>query len=208
MPRRILILGATGGTGRHLLSKALEAGLDVTVFARDPTRVPNTPRIVKGDVTTKSPALAEAVRGQDAVISVLGRGNSLTSGELFTTSMPLIVRAMDGERVRRLVVTSAFGVGATHADLPLLPRIFVATLLRDLYADKTRGEEAIHQSLLDWTIVYPSGLSNAPATGRYRVGEHLPLRGFPTIPRADVADFLLRQLDDSTYIRKGVMISR
>lgn len=208
MPRRILILGATGATGRHLLSKALEAGLDVTVFARDPTRVPNTPRIVKGDVTTKSPALAEAVRGQDAVISVLGRGNSLTSGELFTTSMPLIVRAMDGERVRRLVVTSAFGVGATHADLPLLPRIFVATLLRDLYADKTRGEEAIHQSLLDWTIVYPSGLSNAPATGRYRVGEHLPLRGFPTIPRADVADFLLRQLDDSTYIRKGVMISR
>lgn len=208
MPRRILILGATGATGRHLLSKALEAGLDVTVFARDPTRVPNTPRIVKGDVTTKSPALAEAVRGQDAVISVLGRGNSLTSGELFTTSMPLIVRAMDGERVRRLVVTSAFGVGATHADLPLLPRIFVATLLRDLYADKTRGEEAIHQSLLDWTIVYPSGLSNAAATGRYRVGEHLPLRGFPTIPRADVADFLLRQLDDSTYIRKGVMISR
>lgn len=208
MPRRILILGATGATGRHLLSKALEAGLDVTVFARDPTRVPNTPRIVKGDVTTKSPALAEAVRGQDAVISVLGRGNSLTSGELFTTSMPLIVRAMDGERVRRLVVTSAFGVGATHADLPLLPRIFVATLLRDLYADKTRGEEAIHQSLLDWTIVYPTGLSNAPATGRYRVGEHLPLRGFPTIPRADVADFLLRQLDDSTYIRKGVMISR
>jgi putative NADH-flavin reductase len=208
--RRILILGATGGTGRHLLSKALDAGLDVTVFVRDPSRLPSAarqPRIVTGNVTDEGPALAEAVRGQEAVISALGRGQSFKSEGLFARGMPLIVRTMEKEGVRRLIHTSAFGVGSTRADLPLLPRFFTGTLLREIYVDKARGDEAVRQSQLDWTIVYPSGLTNKPATGRYRIAEHLPLRGLPTIPRADVADFLLRQLDDSTYIRKGVMIS-
>jgi uncharacterized protein YbjT (DUF2867 family) len=141
------------------------------------------------------------------VISALGTGKSLQSGNLITRAAPRIVDAMRRHGVRRLVFTSAFGIGATRRDTPRLPRLFIATLLRDIYADKERGEQAILASDLDWTIVYPVGLTDGPRTGRYRVGEHLALHGFPTIPRADVAEFLLRQLEDRSFLRKGVLIA-
>jgi uncharacterized protein YbjT (DUF2867 family) len=89
----------------------------------------------------------------------------------------------------------------------LLPRVFIATLLRDVYRDKQVGEQAILASDLDWTIVYPVGLTDGPRSGRYRVGERLSLKGFPRISRGDVAEFLLRQVEDRTYIRKGVLIA-
>jgi putative NADH-flavin reductase len=80
-------------------------------------------------------------------------------------------------------------------------------LLRDLYADKAAGEEVLRRSDLDWTLVYPVTLVDGPRTGAYRVGEHLALRGVPRISRSDIADFLLTQVDDATYSRKGVLVS-
>jgi uncharacterized protein YbjT (DUF2867 family) len=81
------------------------------------------------------------------------------------------------------------------------------TLLRDVYRDKEAGEVELRASLLDWTIVYPAGLVDRPATGQYRVGERLALRGFPTIARSDLAGFLLDQVEDTRYVRKGVLVS-
>ena len=89
----------------------------------------------------------------------------------------------------------------------LVTRLFIATLLRGIYADKTVGEAHIHRSALDWTVVYPVGLNDGPAVGHYRAGERLALRGFPTMARADVADFLLSQIDDTNFIRKGVLVA-
>ncbi|TMQ69018.1 MAG: SDR family oxidoreductase, partial [Candidatus Eisenbacteria bacterium] len=66
---------------------------------------------------------------------------------------------------------------------------------------------AIRSSSLDWTIVYPVGLSNGPRTGNYRVGQRLKLSGFPVISRADVADLLLKEVDDRSHIRQGVLIA-
>jgi putative NADH-flavin reductase len=80
-------------------------------------------------------------------------------------------------------------------------------LFRDLYGDKAAGEGALQRSGLDWTLVYPTTLTNGPRTGHYRAGERLALRGLPRISRADVADFLLTQLEDRTYLKKGVLIS-
>ena len=80
-------------------------------------------------------------------------------------------------------------------------------LLRDVYADKSAGEEELHRSGLDWTLVYPVTLTNGPRTGRYRVGERLPLRGVPRIARADVAEFLLSQIGETNYLRRGVLVS-
>jgi putative NADH-flavin reductase len=80
-------------------------------------------------------------------------------------------------------------------------------LLRDIYADKEVGEKHILRSDVDWTIVYPVTLTNGPRTGHYRVGEHLELRGFPRVSRADVAHFLISQMSDTKYLRKGVLIS-
>jgi putative NADH-flavin reductase len=106
-----------------------------------------------------------------------------------------------------LVFTSAYGVGETWRDVPLVPRILMRLLFRDVYSDKRAGEDVLRGSDLDWTLVYPTTLTNGPRTGRYRVGERLTLRGVPKISRADLADFLLSQLEDRHFIRKGVLIS-
>jgi putative NADH-flavin reductase len=208
--RRILVLGATGGTGRKVVAQALDLGHRVTVFVRDPQRLTTSVerlRVLSGSVTEGGPALADAVHGQDAVISALGVGKSLRSGGLIARAIPEIVAAMQRERVRRLVFTSACGVGATRQQLPLAPRILVGLLLRDLYKDKQAGEEQLRRSDLDWTLVYPVTLTNRPPSDRYRAGEHLSLRGLPTVSRADVAAFLLKQIDDRQYVRRGVLIS-
>lgn len=209
MTRRILVLGATGGTGRQVVAQALEAGHTVTAFVRDAQRLAmahDRLRVMTGDVRNDD-QLGTAVRGQEAVLSALGVGNSLRPAGLIAHSAPAIVRAMDAAGVRRLIFTSAYGVGDTRRDVPLVPRLLMRVLLRELYADKQAGDEAIQRSALEWTIVYPSTLTNGPRTGRYRVGERLALRGVPRIARADVAAFLLAQVEDRACIRKGVLIS-
>jgi uncharacterized protein YbjT (DUF2867 family) len=206
---RILVLGATGGTGRHVVDQALQQGHLVSVLARDPQRlaaVPSGLRIFTGDATSDGPALGAAMDDQDVVISALGRGKSFKSNALLAQSMQRVVRAMKVGGVRRLIVTSAFGVGDTYRDAPFLPRVFIRTLLRDVYRDKEAGEVHVRGSDLDWTLVYPTGLSDRPFTGRWRAGERLALRGFPLVSRADVAAFLLSQIDDTDYVRKGVLI--
>lgn len=209
-PRKVLVLGATGGTGQQLVAQALQQGHIVTVLVRNPQQLASASdrlRIVTGGVTEGDTALATAVRDQDVVISALGVGKSFKSGGLMAQCVPRIVHAMEHQGVRRLIFTSAFGVGETHRDVPLIPRIFIRLLLRDIYRDKEVGEAQLRSSNLDWTLVYPSGLIDGPATGQCRAGERLVLRGFPRITRGDVAAFLLQQIDDATYLRKGVLIS-
>jgi uncharacterized protein YbjT (DUF2867 family) len=208
--RRILILGATGGTGRSVVEQAAAMEFEVTVLVRTPDKLPATDRavrVVTGDIRTDSPTVRSAYSGQDAVISALGVGQSFASGGLIAQAAPLIIGAMREHGVRRLVFTSAFGVGATWQDTPLVPRLFVKTLLRDVYADKAAGEQVIRNSGLDWTIVYPTGLTNGPRTEAIREGERLNLSGFPRVSRADVAAALLRQLDDRSFVGKGILVS-
>lgn len=210
MPQKVLVLGATGGTGREVVSQALAQGHDVTALVRDPGRLPvrsDRLRVIVGSVIDDGGPLAVAMQGRDVVISALGVGKSLKSSGLIARSAPAIIRAMESNGVRRLIFTSAYGVGATWTDVPTVPRILMRLLFRDLYTDKAAGEEHIRRSGLDWTLVYPVTLTDGPHTGRYRVGERLTLRGFPRVPRADVADFLLAQMDDHTYSRRGVLIT-
>ena len=207
---RVLVLGATGRTGQQVVLEAVRQGHQVTAFVRNPDGVQVRSaglRVLAGQVTGDDPALALAMRDQDVVISALGRGKSFRSGGLIAHSVPCIVGAMERAGVRRLVFTSAFGVGETYRDVPLLPRLFIGTLLRDIYRDKALGEQTIRASALDWTLVYPTGLVDGPATGHYRVGPRLALRGFPTVTRADVAAFLVTQVADPTYVRMGVLVS-
>ena len=208
--QNVLVLGASGGTGRQVVSQALRRGDQVTAFVRDPARLPMTHerlRTVTGSVTSDDSALASAMQGQDAVICALGAGKSFKSGNVIADSVTHIVRAMNTTGVRRLIMMSAFGVGHTDSDVPLIPRTFGRLLLKDIYQDKAAGEEQIHRSGLEWTVVYPTALFDGPETGRVRAGEHLALSGFPRISRADVAAFLLGQVGDVQYLRKGVLIS-
>jgi putative NADH-flavin reductase len=207
---KLLVIGATGGLGRHVVDQAVQRGHDVTVFVRDAARTGASAgrvQVVVGDATADDDALAAAVRGQDVVISALGVGSSFKPDGLIAKSAPRIVRAMEREGVRRLIFTSAFGVGGSYGGAPLIARIFFRTLLRRIYADKAAGEPAVRDSTLDWTLVYPTKFTNGPRTGRYRAGEHLELRGLISVSRADVADFLLTEAEAPKYVRKVVLIS-
>ena len=208
--RKLLVLGATGGTGQALVAQALRSGHMVTALVRDQRRLAITSdrlRVIAGDVTNDEVALTTAVSDQDVVISALGRGKSFKSQGLIAQCTPSILRAMESQGVRRLIFTSAFGVGETRRDVPLILRIYMRLLLQDIYRDKEAGEIELRRSALDWTIVYPAVLIDGPATGQYRAGERLSLTGFPRITRGDAAKFLLSQIEDTTYVRKGVLIS-
>ena len=206
---KLLLLGATGGTGRHVVTQALESGHDVTVLARHRAAVSTQHprlRVVEGDVTTAH-GLAEAIRGQDAVISALGRGQSLKSEQLIQRSVPALLQAMEAGGVRRLIFTSALGVGESFKDAPIVARLFFRTLLRGIYADKLVGDELIRRSGLDWTIAQPSKLTDGPLTRKYRSGERLQLRGMASISRADTAHFLVVLLTDRQSIGKTLIVS-
>jgi putative NADH-flavin reductase len=207
--KKILLLGATGGTGRETLSRALTEGHEVTVLVRSRERLgadADRARVLVGDVLDAGIGLSEATRGQDAVVSALGVGNSLRSHGLMGRAIPRIVRAMEDAGVGRLILTSAYGVGETMRDVPFVPRVLIRTLLRDLYADKQAGEEVVRESSLDWTIVHPVTLTRGPRTGTYSAGQRLKLAGFPRISRADVAEFLLLQVEDRRFSRQDVLL--
>jgi len=207
---KILVLGPTGGTGRHVLSQALERGHEVTAFARTPSKISERHerlRVVGGSITDSGPALEQAVRGHDAVVSALGRGKSLKAEGLIQRSVPPILSAMQRAGVRRLVFTSAIGVGDTIRDAPLVPRLMARFVLSDLYADKIIGDDLIRRSDLDWTIVQPALLTDGALTGRYRAGERLQLSGFPKISRADTAHFIVTEIEKPAYVRKTVLLA-
>ena len=190
-PMKVLVLGATGGTGRHIVTQAHDAGHIVSAFDR------------KAELS-----LAQAVKGQDAVISAIGRGKSFRAHGLIANAVNDILAAMKAAKVRRLIFMSALGVGASYQDSPLPARIFFRTLLRGIYADKAIGDRLIQTTDLDWTIVQPAQLTDGPLTGAYRSGERPTLSGMPQISRADTAQFILRQLDDRASVRKTVIVSQ
>ena len=137
------------------MSQALEQGHDVTVFVRNPQRLSTRHdrlQVLTGNVLDGR-ALTDAMRAQDVVISTLGVGKSLKSSGLIARSMPAIVNAMNSHGIRRLIFTSAYGVGATRRDVPLMPRMLIQLLLRDLYDDKEDGEYYLRRSDLDWTLI-------------------------------------------------------
>ena len=207
---KLFVLGATGPTGLQIVQQALAQGHEVTVFVRDPAKLPvrhERLKTVTGALPGDAKALAAALRGHHAVISSLGLHNALKARRFSENNMRVLVPAMQQQGVRRLIIVSANGVGDTHKDSPLLPRIMYRLLLTDIFADKKAGEDIVRASGLDWTFAYPTLLTNGPRTGDYRAAERLELKGMPKISRADVADFVLRQLKDPAFLKKGAVIS-
>jgi putative NADH-flavin reductase len=205
---RLLILGATGATGRNLLDQALAAGHDVTAFARDPSRLTMThPRLaIAAGEATDVRALDRALAGQQAVLSALGAGNSLRS-EIVSRAVAVLIPAMQAQAVSRIIFLSAFGVGETCAQASWVQRIFYRTLLRQIFADKAKADAMLRASTLDWTLVYPTLLTNGARTRTFRAGERLQMRGMAKISRADVAAFMLAQVSSVEWVRRTAVIS-
>lgn len=203
-PERILIVGATGGTGRQLVEQALERGYMVTAFARDPSKIlAGHPRltIARGDVLDAD-SVAAAVRGQGAVVCALGHNKYAYPTRILSEGTRNILRAMEAHRVPRLVCETSLGIGSSAGRMGLYYSLIVIPLVLPFYFwDKVRQERVIAASSVDWVIVRPGALTNDGARGRYR---HGPRVGNPVwtvrISRTDVADFMLNQLESDSYL--------
>lgn len=202
---RLLVFGATGGTGRALLEQGLAQGHQVTAFVRNPAALAARPglTIVQGDVTDAA-AVSRAVAGQEAVLSALGpRGGGYG---VLPGGVRNIVAAMGQAGVRRLIHVSSFGVGDSRAQMGWVARqIVVPLFLRKALDEKEIEEGIIRASDLDWIIARPGGLEDGPRTGVYRCITDLHEQvGQPRIARADVADFMLQNLADARFVRRAV----
>ena len=205
---KILILGSTGGTGQQLVTQSLKQNHEVTALARDPSKLNLNHEkltIIKGSVLDKD-VLENTLEGKDAVLSALGVGKSLKSKDLISNAVRILIPAMNKKNVKRLVFLSAFGVGQTFKQADLIQKIIFKVFLRNIYADKSKADDQIRRSALEWALVYPVLMTDTPGTGKYKVGEKLEMKGMPKISRADVAEFMLRQLNDNTFIKKSTII--
>jgi putative NADH-flavin reductase len=204
---KIVIFGAAGATGRIAVERALEQGHEVTAFDRHtaPLTIQHPKlTLIQGDIFNPSQVEA-AIAGQDAVISVLGVRPGVTT-PVCSEGTEHIIKAMQKLGVKRFICQSAFVVAALDGEwgeipwmvpiLPLLPKV------KAMFADKVIQEQEIRQSNLDWIIVRPATLTDGPETGEYKVGAPLHMGLMPKISRADVADFLLKQVSDNTYLHK------
>lgn len=207
---KITIFGATGGTGRHLVEQALDRDHRVTVQVRRPEKLGDLGHahleVIRGDVLEPA-SVARAVAGREAVLCAIGAGAEPTS--LREDGTRNIVSAMEESGVPRLICLSSLGVGDSRANLPWFTKhIVVGIFLRHAFADHERQEAVVRQSSLDWTIVRPPHLKDGPRTGEYQHGfppTHRKIKG--QVSRADVADFMLRQLTESTYLRQSPGVS-
>ena len=205
----IVIFGAAGGTGRSLTEQALAEGYTVTGFDRNPDALklqhPNL-KMIKGDIFDPA-GVERAIAAQDLVFCVLGVRPGVTA-PVCSVGTKNIILGMEKQGVKRLIIQSAFAVAALDGEwrevpwiVPLVSPLFGK--VRAMFMDHVRQEEFVRQSNLDWIIVRPSRLTDTPGTGAYRVGEPLFIGPRAHISRADVADFMLKQVHDDTYIHKA-----
>jgi uncharacterized protein YbjT (DUF2867 family) len=210
-PMRVLVIGATGGTGRELVQQALAQGHQVTAFVRDPAKLQiehANLRVAQGDVLDYATVEA-AMRGQDAVLSALGHKRFFYPNKIQSVGMRNILRAMKACEVPRLICETALGIGSSVGRLGLPYIFFVLPLILGFYMwDKVRQEELIMASDRDWIIVRAGLLKNGPARGAYRHGPEAGNYFWPLpISRADVAAFMLKQLRDDSYLAQAPGIS-
>jgi len=202
----VVIFGATGKTGRLLTERAVTDGHVVTALVRDPARLKaprDSVRVVQGDVLDPA-AVDRAIAGQQAVLVALGTAVRRGSPQVLPQGIRHILDAMERHGVRRIVVLTA--AGALHEPAGSLigsvGLMLARAYLPRVYAEHRAMLEELRKRNLDWIAVRPVILTNGPYTGRYRVvAEGIPRRGY-RISRADVADFMIRQLASDEFVRK------
>lgn len=199
----LVILGATGATGRQVVEQALAAGHTVTALVRDPRRLPARPglRVVQADLEAPPD-----VSGHDAVICALGAPGR-DKGRVRERGTRSAVAAMQRAGVRRIVALSSYGVGDSRARLPLWIRYgLVPLFLGPGFADHEAQEQVLRDSGLDWTILRPPFLTDDAGGGPVARGDDLAATKMK-IPRADVARELLAAVGDGATVRRAVGIA-
>lgn len=207
---KLTIFGATGRTGQHLVQQALQRGCAVTAFTRTPEKLQagaDNLEIVQGDVKDAD-QVKQAVAGADAVISVLGPTENKPVFAV-TKGMEHILAAMKAHGVERLVMSAGAGVSDSRDGPTLLNRLinFLLRLsARWVYEDMQRAVELVRASDLKWTVVRVPMLTDDEPSGRVKagyVGKGMGMR----VTRADLARFMLDQVDSEAYVREAPAVS-
>jgi biliverdin reductase/flavin reductase len=209
---KVAIFGASGGTGRIMIRKALERGHQVTAAARNPSALlggHERLRVVEADVMQPQ-TLDAVVEDQDAVITSVSVGNALREGRkpttLFSEGTRNVIAAMERQGIRRLVCLSSSAVEPDPVLGIVFGKIMRPLLFKEMYADMSRMEDEVRKSGLDWVIVRPSTLTDDPTSGRYILEIDRIPKGWRVL-REDVAEFVLDQLRDDRYLGRAVAIT-
>lgn len=204
---KVLIIGATGPTGRELTTQALDAGHDVRLFARNPRAVSIwSPRleVMQGDVREWK-TVPPAMLGVEAVLSALGTSGDWRETTLYSEGSKAILWGMAEAGVRRLVCVTSNGT-IDDPNEPFARRMIFRRLLRHVSDDQRKAEECIRASNAEWTIVRPARLSNGPKRSRYEVESEKPAGEAYEISRADLAEFMVREMVAKKFVQQAVGI--
>ncbi len=204
---KLVVFGATGGTGRAIVARACALSHQVRAFVRAPEGscdLPDGVDLVRGDARDRESVL-RAVTGMDAVISSLGQGSSNKPTTHMSEGIATILSAMSEAGVSRLLCVSSLGA-CDDPNEPFLFRTVGRWLFGNIFADHKRMEANVRASDRAWTIVRPAGLTDGPETGRYRTAIDNRAKGANKISRADTAHFLLEELAKDAHPRQAVAL--
>ncbi|MEK7774751.1 MAG: SDR family oxidoreductase [Candidatus Zixiibacteriota bacterium] len=205
---RILVIGATGGTGNALVAEALERGHEVTAFVRNPssfTMKHHGLTVVQGNVLDGI-SLESAMKGHSAVVCALGHKQWFWPTSILSEGTSNIIAAMEKSGVHRFVCETSLGIGNSWGRMGLYYSLFVGNFILPFYFyDKVRQERIIRASSLEWVIVRPGQLTNGKKRGTYRHGDKIGNYLWTVcISRKDVADFMINQISSDQYLRQTV----
>ena len=206
----ITIIGASAGIGLETVKRGLNRNHSITSLSRSEINIEDKQSLNKilGDATNKAD-LFKSIQNADALIVTLGTGKNMKPTTLFSDFAKLILEIHNENKITiPFIFVTGFGAGESKNYVPWLVKMFLKYLLKDVYADKTKMEELITHSDLNWTVVRPGRLLDKELTEKYRIENKL-FKGINIggINRADVADFLIKQAENQTELKKHIGIS-
>jgi len=203
---KIIVFGATCGVGRHVVKQALEKGFEVTAFVRNPSKLEvehDKLHIIQGDAFNKEEVSA-AIDGHDAVISCLGSSQGMKKSNELEEMTKNIVDGMKEHQVKRIIYTASAGI---DGEIPGISGKMVMKMLKNALTDHRHAVDYIQANGLHYTIVRPMGLTNDPFTGNYREAKEGVPNNARSIPRADVAHFIVKALTDPQYENTSIAVA-
>jgi putative NADH-flavin reductase len=206
----ITIIGASAGLGLETVKRGLNRNHSITTLSRSEIEIEGKESLnrLNGDATNKADLL-KSIQKADAIIVTLGTRKNMKATTLFSGFAKLMVEIQKENKIDvPFIFVTGFGAGESKNYVSWLVKLFLKYFLKDVYADKTKMEEIITSSDLNWTVVRPGRLLNKGLTEKYRIEDKL-FKGIKigSINRADLADFLIKQAENQTELKKYIAIS-
>jgi len=210
---KITIFGASGATGKNVVEQALAQGNEVIAFVRNPEKIDiqnDKLTITQGDVTNAQ-EVENAVAAVNGVVVTLGASPNMQADIVMEEGTRNIINAMKKHGVKRIIVQSSYAMSGSREGVAFLKEMGMGdeqiAMVQPVLDDKTKQEDAVRNSGLEYTIVRPLMLNDEPKKGEYRVGETLDIKVGDAISRADVAHFMLKDLTENKFIGKTVTLA-